>query len=256
MSVYTGESRGELLAWLNILLAPQEITKLEQCGTGSIYCQIIDSIYGDVPLQKVKFNSKMDYEYLDNFKILQKAFNAHRIEKPIPVDRLIKCKMQDNLEFLQWLKKYWDMHGRGEEYDAVGRAGGVVPTAPPPSRAPAAASRTTSRTAISSGGPRTVSTASSAQMNELRAQVAEIQASCDGLEKERDFYFDKLRNIELIVQQRTAIEGIETGERDTLAKLQDILYSTVEGFEVPDNEQALEGENGEHEPANDDEETF
>ena len=23
----------------------------------------------------------MDYEYLDNFKILQKAFNAHRIEK-------------------------------------------------------------------------------------------------------------------------------------------------------------------------------
>jgi len=27
-------------------------------------------------------------------------------------------------------------------------------------------------------------------MNELRAQVAEIEASCEGLEKERDFYFD------------------------------------------------------------------
>ncbi len=29
------------------------------------------------------------------------------------------------------------------------------------------------------------------------------------------------------MQQRTAIEGIEVGERDTLAKLQEILYSTV-----------------------------
>ncbi len=30
--------------------------------------------------------------------------------------------MQDNLEFLQWMKKYWDTHSRGEGYDAVGRA--------------------------------------------------------------------------------------------------------------------------------------
>ena len=37
----------------------------------------------------------------------------------------------------------------------------------------------------------------------------------------------ELRSIELIVQQRTAIEGMEVGERDTLAKLQEILYSTV-----------------------------
>jgi hypothetical protein len=33
-----------------------------------------------------------------------------------------RCKMQDNLEFLQWMKKYWDTHSRGEGYDAVGRA--------------------------------------------------------------------------------------------------------------------------------------
>lgn len=36
---------------------------------------------GDVPLGKVKFNSKMEYDYLDNFKVLQKAFHTHRIEK-------------------------------------------------------------------------------------------------------------------------------------------------------------------------------
>ncbi|CAD6571645.1 MAG: hypothetical protein TREMPRED_000334 [Tremellales sp. Tagirdzhanova-0007] len=223
-----------------------------------IHVIIVDSIYaGDVPLQRVKFNSKMEYEYLDNFKVLQKAFNTHRIDKPIPVDRLVKCKMQDNLEFLQWLKKYWDTNSRGEGYDAVGRAGGIVPTAPPPSRAPAAGSRANARTPISAAGSRTVSTASSVQMNGLRAQVAEIQASCDGLEKERDFYFDKLRSIELIVQQRTAIEGMEVGERDTLAKLQEILYSTVEGFEVPDNGQAVaDEEEGDQELAPEEEETF
>ena len=38
------------------------------------------------------------------------------------VDLDVRCKMQDNLEFLQWFKKYWDTHSRGEEYDAVGRA--------------------------------------------------------------------------------------------------------------------------------------
>ena len=40
-----GESRTELLGWLNDLLALNYV-KVEQCGTGGAYCQIIDSIYG------------------------------------------------------------------------------------------------------------------------------------------------------------------------------------------------------------------
>lgn len=31
--------------------------------------------------------------------------------------------MQDNLEFLQWLKRFWDMNFPGGEYDAVARRG-------------------------------------------------------------------------------------------------------------------------------------
>ena len=30
--------------------------------------------------------------------------------------------MQDNLEFLQWMKKFWDANTRGDEYDAAGRS--------------------------------------------------------------------------------------------------------------------------------------
>ena len=40
-----GESRTELLAWLNDLLQIN-YTKVEQCGTGGAYCQVMDSIFG------------------------------------------------------------------------------------------------------------------------------------------------------------------------------------------------------------------
>lgn len=41
----------------------------------------------------------------------------------VPVERLVKCKFQDNLEFLQWMKKYWDTYYPGGHYDAVARRG-------------------------------------------------------------------------------------------------------------------------------------
>jgi hypothetical protein len=42
-------SRSDLLAWLNELLQ-LNYTKIEQCGTGGAYCQILDSIYGSCKL--------------------------------------------------------------------------------------------------------------------------------------------------------------------------------------------------------------
>lgn len=42
----------------------------------------------------------------------------------------------------------------------------------------------------------------------------------------------ELRNIELIVQERLAVEGIAPEESDVMTKIQDILYATIEGFEV------------------------
>lgn len=41
----TSASRTDLLAWLNELLQIN-YTKIEQCGTGGAYCQVLDSIYG------------------------------------------------------------------------------------------------------------------------------------------------------------------------------------------------------------------
>lgn len=274
-----GESRTELINWINDLLG-LSYTKVEQCGSGAAYAQIIDSIYLNVPLAKIKFDAKHDYEYINNFKVLQEAFKRNRIDKPIPVDRLIRCKMQDNLEFLQWLKRFWDAQFAGEAYDAEARRAGAAAAPPPlvgavtvgqargaaasaPVRAATRPAATATRTPATAAARRPVGSASASGVarssavavpNEtiqaLTAQMDEMKVSVDSLEKERDFYFAKLRDIEILVQERLSIlaeqfpipseeedpEGqhVGTEEQESLKQIQAILYSTEEGFEVPD----------------------
>jgi RP/EB family microtubule-associated protein len=79
------QSRGELLAWINGLLA-LNLTKLEQLGTGAVYCQLYDiASRGKVNLAKVNWKAKQEYEYVNNFKILQQAFLKDNVQKPIDV---------------------------------------------------------------------------------------------------------------------------------------------------------------------------
>lgn len=40
----------------------------------------------------------------------------------------MKCKFQDNLEFMQWVKRFWDQNFPGGEYDAVQRRKGGGPS--------------------------------------------------------------------------------------------------------------------------------
>lgn len=49
----------------------------------------------------------------------------------IPVEKLVKGKFQDNFEFVQWFKKFFDANYDGKEYDPLlARQGQDV--APPP----------------------------------------------------------------------------------------------------------------------------
>ena len=45
-------------------------------------------------MARVKMNAKHEYEFLANYKVLQNFFKAKRIDKPVPVEKLVKCKMQ------------------------------------------------------------------------------------------------------------------------------------------------------------------
>ncbi|OBZ90858.1 Microtubule integrity protein mal3 [Choanephora cucurbitarum] len=256
-----GESRTELLAWLNELLQTR-YTKIEQAGTGAAYCQIFDSIYGDVPVGKVKFEAKLEYEYVNNYKILQNVFKKHKVDKIVPVDRLIKCKLQDNLEFMQWVKRFWDQNYPGGEYDALARRKGGAPSTRSSttstvssgrvSSASKKATKTPAARSASRGGRTSVLDNHSASMIiDLNKQISELKLTVDGLEKERDFYFNKLREIEIDVQENMEQLEISCAETErnpeeheafpVLQSIQTILYSTEEGFEVPpEDEEAKE----------------
>ncbi|KAL2867074.1 WD40-repeat-containing domain protein [Aspergillus lucknowensis] len=201
-------------------------------------CQIFDSIFMDVPMSRVKFNVNTEYAYLQNFKILQNVFARHAVDKPIPVESLSKCRMQDNLEFLQWTKKYWDQHYPGGDYDAVARrkASGAPPAAAG-SRAGAGSAGSARRgtTPTIGGRPRPAAGgAASASVAALQAELATNKEAMAGLEKERDFYFAKLRDIELLLQNAIEADPELEKEEDSLVKhIQGILYSTEEGFEIP-----------------------
>ena len=49
------------------------------------------------------------------------------IVKASQVTKLVKAKYQDNLEFAQWIKKFFDLNckEKGEGYDPIARRGGV-----------------------------------------------------------------------------------------------------------------------------------
>merc|ERR1712129_11701 len=94
---------GILLDWINHFLEIN-LDKVECCATGAVYCNLWDALHpGTIPMSRIDFTVKYEYDYAKNWKLLQNAFQKCDIEKVIPVQRLIKARYQDNLEFLQWM---------------------------------------------------------------------------------------------------------------------------------------------------------
>eukprot|EP01066_Platyproteum_vivax_P007731 Platyproteum_vivax@DN3095_c0_g1_i1.p1 len=260
--------KGELLAWLNDFFK-LGLTKVEQLASGAVYAQIFDALYpGKVQMSKVNWGAKFDYEFIKNYKVLQAAFDKVGIKKHIEVDKLVKAKPLDNLEFIQWCKSYFDKTYCGQEYDPIERrsisntamlewakyakpakssqgvrssntafkARGLTPDVP-------AKSRQISAPALAQAQPKTVSIDKHTQevVNSLENKVVELQeelsdgeATIEGLEKERDFYFRKLRDIEIICQEKA-----ELGEfKQLVDELQVILYASDEVENSPVEVQA------------------
>jgi len=140
--------------------------------------------------------------------------------------------MQDNLEFLQWTKRYWDQYYPGGDYDAVGRRKGAAAAAPPAMTSARSSTTTSSarRPAAAASAPRTTSRQAAtggAASAALQAKNTELLETVQGLERERDFYFSKLRDIELLIQQAMEADPVlEEDEGSLLKQIQTILYST------------------------------
>lgn len=286
-----GESRLELLHWLNETLQ-LNYAKVEQCGTGAAFCQLMDLLYGSVPLSKVNFNPSIsEYEALSNLKILQASFNRNGINKQIQVERLVKCRLQDNLELLQWFRRHWLEHQSPEmNYDAVARRKGVGSTNSS-RRTTFGGPTNTTQNRLSHGNTRAVSGTSTSgstpmpkrrvassllpsatqrinssrldtqKVGELEQQLLEKSQEVEKLSKdvdvcreiaeslqtERNFYFNKLRELEILTKNiqlqygrddAVAQQVKDMSVLDVVGQVQEILYMTEKGFEVQDNDAA------------------
>jgi len=225
-------SRRDFLDWINNSL-DLHLKKIEELASGTVYCQFMDMLFPGkfTFMGKVKFVTKLETEYLHNFKIFQQACTKMGVDKNIPVERLIKARFQDNFEFVQWFKKFFDANYSGNDYDptAARQAAGAKASKqngsstsarkplmskttkpaiakstakPAPSRAPIS-SRTTTR----SPGAGTKTVKNNEEMLELRREneqqlitIQEMQESIKNLEQERDFYYNKLREVEIICE--------------------------------------------------------
>ncbi|KAM4610712.1 microtubule-associated protein RP/EB family member 1b [Polymixia lowei] len=238
-------SRHDMLAWINESLQIN-LTKIELLCSGAAYCQFMDMLFpNSVPLKKVKFGAKLEHEFIHNYKLLQASFKRMGVDKIIPVDKLVKGKFQDNFEFVQWFKKFFDANYDGKDYDPVeARQGQDAMSTPNPSmsalnRPPKKIlNQAPQRAAVAKVAPKMAPSSArrpgmggaDEERAELMHEVDLLKSTIQDMEKERDFYFGKLRNIELICQEKE-------GEGDpTLQRIIDILYATDEGFVIPDAE--------------------
>jgi RP/EB family microtubule-associated protein len=203
---------------------------------------IMDKIFpGTINMKKVKWNAKFDYEWLENYKVLQGCFKVNGLKKNIDVDKLIKAKYADNLEFCQWLKKYHDLHWNGEPYDAMAKrsagpdgqlyyiAGGNKVNAPakagttqpsPASRPATATTKSATPTMASVAKKVTTSTnAGSADVQALKHQTVVLVENNKTLETEREFYFNKLQYLEEIITKN----GLD--KQDFGQALLDVMYA-------------------------------
>ncbi|KAL6449483.1 BIM1 Protein BIM1 [Candida maltosa Xu316] len=280
-----GESRAELLNWLNTTL-DLNYTKIEQCGSGAAFCQLMDTIVGDVPLNKVKYNAKTEYEYRHNYKILQHVFVKNNITKSIDVEKLIRCKLQDNLELLQWIKRYASSNNypmkttitkpQGKQPSPKNRSSmGTINNngnSVPPGVAPKVRDRR-SNTPIgsrkSSGvGPTTVTPTRNGRGNgrspngtngthhqqqqhypqsnnnsftedqssatqqggaitgvtDTSMVVEEYAMEAQQMQSERNFYFNKLRAIEILVQHAKEMDGLSSDLLQFANEIEKIMY--------------------------------
>jgi len=259
-------SRHDILTWVNDSLQAG-YSKIEELCSGSAYCQFMDMLFpGSIILKRIKMSTQLEHEYINNFKQLQSSFTKMGVDKIIPVEKLVKGRFQDNFEFVQWFKKFFDANYQGQEYNAMEARGGeplgsgsglkkpsgigsAKPAAAPAKPAssspkqpvqPAARPLQQTQSKPSSvvkpqlkpSNARPAQTGSSgdlAKIEELNTQVSDLRINIEGLEKERDFYFGKLRDIEVLCQEH------ESENLVIVKQIMEILYATEDGFAPPED---------------------
>ncbi|KAH8407401.1 hypothetical protein KR222_003358 [Zaprionus bogoriensis] len=199
-------SRHQMLEWVNNMVDGQ-FKKIEELCSGRVaYCQMMEMIFPNcINLKRVKLSAKLEHECFHNMKLFQGALTRLKLDKTIPVDRLIKGRFQDNFEFLQWFKKFFDSQAPGLE-NLKSAANAVQPKPIKPRHivtATAAASSANGSAGTAGTAPASPANghglAKKESLNDLRSSIEELNTKCTGAIEARDQAYNKLRQIELLL---------------------------------------------------------
>uniref|UniRef100_A0A0A0LR71 EB1 C-terminal domain-containing protein n=1 Tax=Cucumis sativus TaxID=3659 RepID=A0A0A0LR71_CUCSA len=222
--------RSEILSWINSTLH-LNLSKVEESCSGAVQCQLMDAVHpGMVSMHKVNFDAKSEYEMIQNYKVLQDVFNKLKITK-------ICCSETAILFFYNALERREACKG-GKEASKKFAA----------SQSSAKNSVATSRSQTSQNARRNEATASINSANQSAKasrpssshgaavydeQITELKLSIDSLEKERDFYFAKLRDIEILCQSH------QIQDSNVVRAIKKILYAGEDDASVVVEAQAM-----------------
>mmetsp|Transcript_21637 Transcript_21637/g.47187 ORF Transcript_21637/g.47187 Transcript_21637/m.47187 type:complete len:367 (-) Transcript_21637:210-1310(-) len=302
-------SRSELLDFFNTTL-DMNLSKIEQTATGAVACQLADIMFPkSIPMSRVSWEAKTPPEFVSNYKLLQACFNKHKVQRYVDVDKLIRAKYQDNLEFCQWLKAFYDqvapplregydpvaIRARGKggkklppQFQPRGGIGGPAaarkaagssrpsvarsraaapaaaatrkptsnPVKKPPARTvaskentkagPSNASRPRRAAEKNGNADKIVADATLMKKNkELTTRNAELEVTMSEIEQERDFYFEKLRGIEVMLQVYEERTEEEKNSEEVISKIFKVLYAAAEDNVVVSDDGELVGADGE-----------
>eukprot|EP00800_Vazella_pourtalesii_P007170 TRINITY_DN194_c0_g1_i1.p1 TRINITY_DN194_c0_g1~~TRINITY_DN194_c0_g1_i1.p1 ORF type:complete len:298 (-),score=61.66 TRINITY_DN194_c0_g1_i1:100-930(-) len=190
--------RSEYLKWVNDSLK-MNLQKVEEMCTGTAYCQFMHVLFPEsIVLKRVRWFANSDHQYMDNFKILQKAFAELQVKKLIPLERLVKGNFMENYDFLVWFKVFYDANFQEwpPGYDAkeireaaiAARPSSTVPTKTPDTLHAPRNTPTRDQSNVSPLSAAVSSAESSLRnkMNETQQSLRQLQIENTKVTKERD----------------------------------------------------------------------
>lgn len=241
--------RLELLSWVNEL-TESDYPRIETLSDGIAYCQVIDLIHPkSVMLVKLNCKSNLDYprnedDNFRNLKVLEDALIKVKSKRTIDTTKLSRSKFPDNMDFLQWLYQYYLQEKDNIEEDRYPAYAKRVEAYKKQKKIPAEKSNfdlQMSSHLIPNDPDFDVNERVSPDLNqqrknqlkdlvlsleqELTNQVSNyklLQEDIQQVEEERNFYFQKLRQIEILCGE---------DEDPVCSQLIEIISATPEEFQ-------------------------
>jgi len=117
---YSGHS--DLLGFVNGNLKT-DFKRVEEFCSGAPYCQLMDKLFpGSIDLTKVKFDSQLEHEYVENFELLADAFDECSVDLYFDFEKAATGCIRENFLFTQWFKRFFEANFEttgNQNYDAL-----------------------------------------------------------------------------------------------------------------------------------------